>query len=88
MIYGYARVSTDGQSVAAQIKQLEDAGAHCWGESHSRIAAESLGLAAPDRRRMTSIGAFSHGAADIKKVNEGDLSSLAPRCPAPAGPER
>ena len=27
MIYGYARVSTDGQSVAAQVKQLEDAGA-------------------------------------------------------------
>ena len=26
MIYGYARVSTDGQSVAAQIKELRDAG--------------------------------------------------------------
>jgi DNA invertase Pin-like site-specific DNA recombinase len=27
MIYGYARVSTDGQSVAAQVAQLTDAGA-------------------------------------------------------------
>ena len=27
MIYGYARVSTDGQSVKAQVKQMRDAGA-------------------------------------------------------------
>jgi Resolvase, N terminal domain len=27
MIYGYARVSTDGQSIDAQVKQLRDAGA-------------------------------------------------------------
>ena len=27
MIYGYARVSTDGQSVAAQVATLTDAGA-------------------------------------------------------------
>src|ERR1035438_8297989 len=27
MIYGYARVSTDGQSVAAQVATLKDAGA-------------------------------------------------------------
>jgi DNA invertase Pin-like site-specific DNA recombinase len=26
MIYGYARVSTDGQSVAAQVRQLTEAG--------------------------------------------------------------
>jgi DNA invertase Pin-like site-specific DNA recombinase len=28
VIYGYARVSTDGQSVAAQVVALQDAGAH------------------------------------------------------------
>jgi len=33
MIYGYARVSTDGQSVAAQVKQLREAGARWRGNA-------------------------------------------------------
>src|ERR1700710_2675315 len=36
MIYGYARVSTDGQSVAAQVAALQDAGAtKVWRETAS-----------------------------------------------------
>ncbi|MDE2320156.1 MAG: recombinase family protein [Rhodospirillales bacterium] len=36
MIYGYARVSTDGQSVAAQVATLQDAGAvKVWRETAS-----------------------------------------------------
>ena len=36
MIYGYARVSTDGQSVAAQVAALQDAGARkVWRETAS-----------------------------------------------------
>ncbi len=36
MIYGYARVSTDGQSVDPQVKQLRAAGAtHVFGETAS-----------------------------------------------------
>jgi Resolvase, N terminal domain len=45
MIYGYARVSTDGQSVAAQIKELRAAGAE-------KIFRETASGAKSDRAQL------------------------------------
>jgi DNA invertase Pin-like site-specific DNA recombinase len=45
MIYGYARVSTDGQSVEAQVKQLRDAGAE-------KVFRETASGARPDRAQL------------------------------------
>jgi DNA invertase Pin-like site-specific DNA recombinase len=46
MIYGYARVSTDGQSVDAQVKQLRDAGAEkIFRETASGAKSDRAGLA-------------------------------------------
>jgi DNA invertase Pin-like site-specific DNA recombinase len=45
MIYGYARVSTDGQSVAAQVAQLTDAGA-------VKVFQETASGAKTDRREL------------------------------------
>ena len=45
MIYAYARVSTDGQSVAAQIKELRDAGAE-------KIFRETASGAKNDRAQL------------------------------------
>jgi DNA invertase Pin-like site-specific DNA recombinase len=45
MIYGYARVSTDGQSVAAQVAQLTDAGA-------VKVFRETASGAKTDRREL------------------------------------
>jgi predicted DNA-binding WGR domain protein len=47
MIYGYARVSTDGQSVDAQVRRLRDAGA----EKVFRETASGV-RAAPDRPQL------------------------------------
>jgi DNA invertase Pin-like site-specific DNA recombinase len=45
MIYGYARVATDGQSVGAQVKQLRDAGAEkVFRESASGARSDRAGL--------------------------------------------
>jgi DNA invertase Pin-like site-specific DNA recombinase len=45
MIYGYARVSTDGQSVDAQVKQLRDAGAEkVFRETASGAQTDRAGL--------------------------------------------
>ena len=56
MIYGYARVSTDGQSVAAQVAQLTDAGAE-------KIFRETASGAKTDRREL---------ARAIKALGDGD----------------
>jgi DNA invertase Pin-like site-specific DNA recombinase len=45
MIYGYARVSTDGQNVAAQVETLTDAGAQ-------RISKEVASGAKTDRAQL------------------------------------
>src|SRR5579883_1320517 len=46
MIYGYARVSTDGQSVDAQVKQLRAAGAgHVFRETASGAKSDRRELA-------------------------------------------
>jgi DNA invertase Pin-like site-specific DNA recombinase len=53
MIHGYARVSTDGQSVDAQVKQLRDAGAEkIFRETASGAKTERGGLA----RAVSSLG--------------------------------
>jgi DNA invertase Pin-like site-specific DNA recombinase len=55
-IFGYARVSTDGQSVDAQVKQLRDAGAE-------KIFRETASGAKTDRREL---------ARAVKSLDEGD----------------
>jgi DNA invertase Pin-like site-specific DNA recombinase len=53
MIYGYARVSTDGQSVDAQVKQLKDAGCErVFRETASGAKLERTQL----RRAMAALG--------------------------------
>ena len=45
MIYGYARVSTDGQSVDAQVRQLRDAGCEkIYRETASGVKADRAQL--------------------------------------------
>jgi len=56
MIYGYARVSTDGQSVAAQVAQLTDAGA-------VKVFQETASGAKTDRREL---------AKALKSLGDGD----------------
>lgn len=56
MIYGYARVSTDGQSVDAQVKQLRAAGAE-------KVFRETASGAKSDRREL---------ARALKALGDGD----------------
>ena len=56
MIHGYARVSTDGQSVDAQVKQLRAAGAE-------NVFRETASRAKSDRREL---------ARAINSLREGD----------------
>jgi hypothetical protein len=53
IIYGYAWVSTDGQSVDAQVKQLRDAGAEkVFRETGSRAKSDRVQL----RRALDQLG--------------------------------
>ncbi len=52
MIYGYARVSTDGQSVDAQVRQLRAAGA-------GQVFRETASGAKTDRRSSAACSATS-----------------------------
>ena len=56
MIYGYARVSTDGQSVDAQVKQLRAAGAE-------EIFKETASGSKTDRARLRRALAQHQNAA-------------------------
>jgi DNA invertase Pin-like site-specific DNA recombinase len=64
MIYGYARVSTDGQSVDAQVKQLRDAGAE-------KVFRETASGARSDRAQLRR--ALDHlGKGDVLMVTRLD----------------
>src|ERR1700730_6969729 len=64
MIYGYARVSTDGQSVDAQVKQLRDAGAE-------KVFRETASGAKSDRAQLRR--ALDHiGKGDVLMVTRLD----------------
>jgi DNA invertase Pin-like site-specific DNA recombinase len=57
MIYAYARVTTDGQSLDAQVKQLRAAGAE-------KIAKETASGAKPDRVQLARV---------IGQLDKGDM---------------
>jgi DNA invertase Pin-like site-specific DNA recombinase len=57
MIYGYARVSTDGQSVAAQVAALQDAGA-------VKVFRETASGAKTDRAQLRKV---------LAALDEGDV---------------
>jgi DNA invertase Pin-like site-specific DNA recombinase len=64
MIYGYARVSTDGQSVDAQVKQLRAAGA-------TRVYRETASGARSDRAQLRRV--ITHlGIGDVLVVTRLD----------------
>ena len=64
MIYGYARVSTDGQSVTGQVKQLEDAGAE-------KVFRETVSGAKSDRTQLRRAVARL-GSGDVLMVTRLD----------------
>jgi DNA invertase Pin-like site-specific DNA recombinase len=76
-VYGYARVSTDGQSVDAQIRQLRDAGA---GKVFREVASGAK-TDRPQLRRLLS----EIAAGDAVMVTR--LDRLARWCPTGQGPQ-
>jgi DNA invertase Pin-like site-specific DNA recombinase len=70
MIYGYARVSTDGQSLDAQVKQLRAAGAE-------KVFRETASGAQTDRAQLRR--AIGHLAeSDVLTVTRLDRLARAP----------
>jgi len=68
MILGYARVSTDGQSVDAQVKTLRAAGAaKVWRETASEAKADRVQL----RRALAQLG-----KGDVLLVSRWTISRL------------
>jgi DNA invertase Pin-like site-specific DNA recombinase len=61
MIYGYARVSTDGQTVAAQVDELTRAGA-------AKVFSETASGAKTDRRKLAKV---------MKTLRAGDVLMVA-----------
>jgi DNA invertase Pin-like site-specific DNA recombinase len=64
MIFGYARVSTDGQSEAAQVRQLRTAGA-------KKVVREVASGAKTDRPRLRSL---------VDKLAAGDVLMVTRAC--------
>ena len=65
MIYGYARVSTDGQSVDAQVRQLTDAGCE-------KVYREVASGARADRARLLGRALAALGPGDVLVVTRLD----------------
>ena len=88
MIYGYARVSTDGQSVDAQVRQLVKAGcAKVFRETASGAKTDraqlrrALGqLAAGDMLMVTRLDRLARSTRDLLNT----LAAIADRKPASA----
>src|SRR3982074_2748969 len=71
MIYGYARVSTDGQSVDAQVKQLREAGAE-------KVFRETASGAKSDRAQLRRV--LDHiDKGDVLMVTRLDRLARSPR---------
>src|SRR3954447_17379732 len=74
MIYGYARVSTDGQSVAAQVQQLTAAGcAKVFREVASGAARPEPGPTAQVERAPATGGIAAQGR---RRASAGDRPQL------------
>src|ERR1700687_5508563 len=62
MIYGYARVSTDGQSVAAQVAALKGAGA---GPGRAQLRRLLAALASGDVVTVTRLDRLARSTRDL-----------------------
>jgi hypothetical protein len=63
MIYGYARVSTDGQSVAAQVKELRAAGAE-------KVFARRRAALKPTAHSSAGVHARQNGESSRRRQSE------------------
>ena len=69
MIYGYARVSTDGQSVDAQVRQLTKAGC-------KKVFRETASGAQTDRAQLRKALAKATAERDHHMNKRGELKTL------------